>query len=712
MKRTALIRAGRWFRALTMAALGSVAASIGRSADRAQGPPANAPVNSTRLGPVGASAFTNLAELPFLREGVETRQFSAYDRAGDNYDHEYFPLYVEPDGECVIFDAMGPGCLYRHHMNLWYPWQGKEIHQGIRIRYYFDGERQPRIDMDVSTFFSPQNPLGLFREPLGVDGGNRFRLLYYPMVFRQRLKVALSAEPGGPGSAQIPWEGRYEAMPQRRSHWYQYTYHLFCEDPGLPSWTPESAAAPWSSHWEKSRLGQNPMSAISGPSESAAQVVAAGQRARIWHRSGPGAITGLRLTLTPLRDDELFTTRLRITFDGRAEPQVEAPLGCFFGAYRTAPSSEYAALLLGYSPARVSGVDVIPAKMYCYLPMPFWTSATVEVENRGSQVVRVQAEVQTRSAAAPAYPRDRCGYFHALYHREAPRTEGQDYSYLETTGAGHVVGHVVARWDTSMEENERTCFNGSGTPQVQGNGFEDDHNMGWGLQNLTHAVFGAHGADGGAGCIYRFYVPDLYLFDGGIRHGHQAYGPRSPRGHEGLYTVGTEESVTFYYASETPRLELTDTFDVGKPDAEARHDYTVTGRVTRRQGEYWYDGAANNVLTATPAILDDGVAFDTASTFTAAIAPDNRGIKIRRRTDKENNRQCAWVSIDGQRVTERPWYSVDFERTYRDIRWWDADFEVPARYTQGKSKVTVRIEFVSAENGVWDEFSYWVYSRR
>jgi len=70
------------------------------------------------------------------------------------------------------------------------------------------------------------------------------------------------------------------------------------------------------------------------------------------------------------------------------------------------------------------------------------------------------------------------------------------------------------------------------------------------------------------------------------------------------------------------------------------------------------------------------------------------------------------VSIDGQRVTERPWYTVDFERTYRNIRWSDTDFEVPARYTQGKSRVTVRIEFVSAENGVWDEFRYWIYSRR
>ena len=68
--------------------------------------------------------------------------------------------------------------------------------------------------------------------------------------------------------------------------------------------------------------------------------------------------------------------------------------------------------------------------------------------------------------------------------------------------------------------------------------------------------------------------------------------------------------------------------------------------------------------------------------------------------------------IDGRLVTERPWYSVDCEKAYRGIRCFDSDFEVPARYTQGKGKITVRIEFVSSETGRWDEYHYWVYSLR
>jgi len=68
---------------------------------------------------IDAGAF-RVDPLPFLPAGVQTHQFCSYDRAGDNYDANYFPLYTETNGECVIFDAMGPGCLYRQQMNIWF----------------------------------------------------------------------------------------------------------------------------------------------------------------------------------------------------------------------------------------------------------------------------------------------------------------------------------------------------------------------------------------------------------------------------------------------------------------------------------------------------------------------------------------------------------------------------------------------------------------
>jgi len=269
---------------------------------------------------------------------------------------------------------------------------------------------------------------------------------------------------------------------------------------------------------------------------------------------------------------------------------------------------------------------------------------------------------------------------------------------------------VVSRWNTSMEEDERTYFDGSGTPWIIGEGFEDDHDMGWGLQNLSQPVFGAISAKGGTGGIYRFLLPDMYCFSSGIKYGHQTYGPHSPLGHEGMYQPGTEESVTFWYGIPEARVIQTDEVDVGNPASETAHAYHAEGDVRRVKGAYWYDGEFNNVLFKTPAIEDDGVSFTGSSTFTVSISPTNEGIRLRRRSDKANNRQEARVYVDGRLVTERPWYSVDYEKTYRDIRWFDSDFEVPASYTKGKSQVTIRIEYVGAEAGRWDEYHYWVYT--
>jgi hypothetical protein len=653
---------------------------------------------------IGTGAF-RVDLLPFLRTGIGTHQFCSYDRAGDNYDWQYFPLYMDTNGECVIFDAMGPGCLYRHHMNIWH---GAPIYKGIHIRYYFDDEPKPRIDMDVSTFFSTNNPLGIFEPPLAYDGKNRFRVLYHPMYFKKRLKVCLSALPGdGPATVAEPWEGKNTKAPGydgHHFHWYEYTYQLFAEDPGLNSWTPEKGRQMMpalSSAWGTNFSASNFNSIGGDKEESVTRTVRAGKTVVLWKLRKAGSISPFCIRISPTNNvNALFNTWLKISFDNASSPQIEAPLGCFFGAYRTSLKSSYASLLLGYSNNAA----------YCYFPMPYWKSAEIQIQNRSQTRVTIAATIDYQNARAMLYPRQSCGYLFAHYHREDPGVEGRDYTYLETSGSGQEVGQVNSRWGTCMEEDERTYFDGNETPQIIGEGYEDDHDMGWGLQNLTQPIFGAYDARGGAGGVYRFLLPDMYCFSRSVKYGHQTYGPHSPLGHEGIYHVGTEESVVFWYGNSRPRLIQTDEMDLGNAKSQASHNYHAEGGIQRVHGDWWYDGEFNNVLFKTPAIADDGVSFTNSSTFTVSISTDNQGVRLRRRSDKANDRQEAHVYIDGRLVTERPWYSVDYEKTYRGIRWFDSDFEVPKRYTAGKSKITVRIEFVSSQSGRWDEYHYWVYS--
>jgi D-arabinan exo alpha-(1,3)/(1,5)-arabinofuranosidase (non-reducing end) len=660
---------------------------------------------------IEAGAF-GIDTLPFLRKGVQTHQFCTYDRAGDNYDATYFPLYMETNGECVIFDAMGPGCLYRQQMNIWY---GDPIYKGIQIRFYFDDEPKPRIDMDVSTFFSTNNPI--FQPPLAFDGydlqknRDRFRIFYHPMFFKKRLKVVLSAEPGGPATVSEPWTGPADKFPDHGSghwHWYQYTYQLFTEDPGLDSWTPETGRRLMPALIEAWNVRDEHVRAIQGClKRTTFHKIEPGKTATIWKRGGAGAIAALHFQIAPTNNvDAVFDSWLKITFDGAATPQIEAPLGCFLGVYRNKLQVPYASLLLGWSNNQA----------YCYFPMPFWKSAVIEIQNRDKTKVNIAATVNYKTASSMPYPQQSCGYLFARYHREDPRVEGRDYTYLETSHcSGQVVGRVVGRWNTCCEENERTYFDGSQTPWIEGDGYEDDQGMGWGLSwgppPLTLPTFGAPTGKVGSGGLYRFLLPDMYCFSSGIKSGHQTYGPHSPAGEEGHYhQTGMEESVTFWYGRLRPRMIQTDELDVGNLQSEAAHDYHAEGDVRHESGRWWYDGEFNNVLFKTPAIADDGVSFTNRSTFTVAISPDNQGVRLRRRCDKENDRQEARVFIDGRLVTERPWYGVDYERTFRGIRWLDSDFEVPAKYTKGKSKITVRIKFLSSETGRWNEYHYWIYS--
>lgn len=65
--------------------------------------------------------------------------------------------------------------------------------------------------------------------------------------------------------------------------------------------------------------------------------------------------------------------------------------------------------------------------------------------------------------------------------------------------------------------------------------------------------------------------------------------------------------------------------------------------------------------------------------------------------------QRVAVAVDGKPAGD--WY-VPIGHA-RDT-WRDTEFEIPAKLTQGKERVTITL---TAKNGTeWDEYTYWVYS--
>ena len=60
------------------------------------------PLSALQEPPPQLAGFSEIENLPLLRTGIQTRQFAAYDRSGDNYDWDYFVLYTERNGEAVM----------------------------------------------------------------------------------------------------------------------------------------------------------------------------------------------------------------------------------------------------------------------------------------------------------------------------------------------------------------------------------------------------------------------------------------------------------------------------------------------------------------------------------------------------------------------------------------------------------------------------------
>ena len=69
--------------------------------------------------PAGFATMAHPELLPLFQPyGTVTRQFISYDPTGGN--NARWSRYRDPSGEYVMFDEMGPGCLYRQQINVWH----------------------------------------------------------------------------------------------------------------------------------------------------------------------------------------------------------------------------------------------------------------------------------------------------------------------------------------------------------------------------------------------------------------------------------------------------------------------------------------------------------------------------------------------------------------------------------------------------------------
>lgn len=442
-------------------------------------------------------------------------------------------------------------------------------------------------------------------------------------------------------------------------------------------------------------------------------------------QNGPAAIRALQFEVPVAEALSFGRARLRITWDDRAAPSIDAPIALFFGSGTlfNRDSREYLVRALPVNIQFTNGLAVLSA----YFPMPFYRNARVELVSSGESINDIAWHVRTANWDAPA---NEGAYFHATYRDHASPVRGQDLVLLDTTideggglWCGSFVGTSFTFSDqadlTTLEGDPRFFFDDSQTPQGQGTGTEEWAGGGdyWGGTTMTLPLVGHPtgapsaaamlGPDDGIESAYRFLLSDLFPFGRNARIQLEHGGEDTSTEHY--------QSVAYWYGLPDACLVPTDTLHVGDPVDEVVHDYiapsasdvqTLTSRY-----EWGVDQLSGQEVY--PATTDTGRTTTGPSEFTLELDPANFGVLLRRKLDYglEDQRAEVWIA-DGQGTPtfERAgiWYLAGSNRCIysnppgeldaptpvieiSDRRFRDDEFLIPRFLTEGHARIRVRI---------------------
>jgi hypothetical protein len=669
---------------------------------------------STKNVVTGLEAMGKVERLPYLYPlGTKKNRFISYDASGGNgfgLLQSTFKRYIDSNGELVIFDSYGPGCLYRQQMNIWINNGIGKKSESIRIKYYFDHETAPKIDFPVKEFFSGQhapitNPFTM------LDKNNKFGICYYPFSFKEHLKVTLSDTL----ITRLLKENKDDGC-----NWYQYDYLTYQQGTKINSWTPgaNDYGELVRKQWEN--IGRDPKDTVGNQYVDQSVSIQSGKSVVIFDMGQQASVSSMKLTINPYNAEVFYNTYIRVSWDDLSQPAVDMPISYFFGAGGPKDNKWEASmnnLLYGY--------DAKQHSMYSYWPMPFWKNAKIEIQNRSKEAISsLISKVAYKPASVYRYPKDQAAYFMSKVTKDSAtgvwtRKFVKPYvTAFKEEGYGQVVS--VNMWSGNFLEDgdEFTYIDNQRMPWIHGDGTEDDFNQGWAGFTYEKPLWGA--LVSGVKGSYRIHLNEPYIFyksidmrfeQTGGKYGDAAMKARRRVGTND--TICETEFVVCYYKSALGKiLDLSDSLDVGNLINEKAHSYKVEGEQwagTLTQSYDSYDTADNYCETT-----DNGRAFNKYCEFKVHLNPKNEGVRLMARINrKENGIQTGNVFVDGKKLAI-PWHIVTYsEMPKKKDRsfdgWFDNEYEIPKEYTQGKDYITVKIEHVQSVKNELNNFYYWVY---
>jgi hypothetical protein len=656
-----------------------------------------APAPLEAFPPAGAELepWRRLHRLAELETTARSHQESSFDRTAGNDDglSGFHTILRLEGGEAVVFDQEGPGLVERLHF-AFRSTPGSHLGylpgaENYDIRFFFDDELTPRIDLPVRDFVSGQS--APFLAPVvgddTVSPGGPF--LYTPIPFARRLVIRTT---GPCFYLHVSWR-KLEA------------------EHALPSFAPAAAStAPLEALLRAQGSAPHGASAFAAREERLLSL-APGASASAFLREHAGSIAALEIEpLDAATRASVSELRLEIGFDGASVPDVDCPLDIFFGC--------------GLGEARVKGLlfDLQPGGAYrCWWPMPYASSCVMRLRNAS----RHSAQLRVRVLHLPVPYGGRFGTFRAQLREDVPPPISQwlelrDHVLYEAQGHGKLVGlSMVVGSDglfgapqqrTYLEGDEHVHVDGLRTPTHHGTGTEEIWNWGWyEAEFALPFALELHGfparrigglADYTSG--YRVMVGDPIPYAASIRYGVE----QGPEGYDGA----RYRSVAYAYHRADPAASASDLLDVGDPVSEQQHAYASAGSTYLPAFASQFEGERLEPLQSF-----DGRREPGRTRFRMSLDPENRGAWLRRVFDAADGvpfpqaqthfgpGQRARVYVDG--VSAGIWHSAS-----RNIwrRWREAEFALPEARCAGKSSVEIEIEPLSAE---WNACEYGLWSR-
>lgn len=355
--------------------------------------------------PVGSDAYLQWERWPYQRIGTRAYMRSTYDRRGGNEaaDASHF-LYQERDDFNVSLDVEGPGMLYFARYNHWHgsPWH-YEV-DGTDHIVKETSSANPNKPVPGSKFI----PEELFPEPLAwtwstTKGAD---LSWVPIGFEKSFRMAYSRTRYGTGYYIYHQYDRAAKLSRPIAAWDGKTP----PDPALLKLIARSGTdiAPKPGTPEGDRAGVRKR-------DGSIELKGTGPIRVVDLPGGPSMLRALEFSVPTDAAIAFGKARLRVTWDDRPQPSIDAPVALFYGAGTLYNRDAREYLVKGF-PVHIRS-EGNRVHLACYFPMPYFQSARIELVGANEPVSDIQWSVRTVPYRDPA---NHVAYFHATYVDHGP----------------------------------------------------------------------------------------------------------------------------------------------------------------------------------------------------------------------------------------------------------------------------------------------------